>query len=119
VSRRSWLDGKEGLSKEPLDVQSLRKMIRGYFVGDVHDFAAPDQEYPLLRWSPSIDRLWWDEDAQLQWTTSENMKVIGAKGVGFRPKHFEVYGRGKAGRQPLDLGTIDVATEGPQDNEPP
>jgi hypothetical protein len=81
---------------EPRDVLSLRKGVRGYFVGDP-PLEASGERYLLVRWESSIGRLRWVDD-RLNADFKERMTVVTADGVGFRAEGFFVLGREEEGR---------------------
>jgi hypothetical protein len=78
--------------RAPMDVGSWRKLVRGYFVGDVEDPALPGEEYPLLEWNSRVISLRLVEDRFVV-RTEEKMTPKCAEGVVFQGKAFEVRGR--------------------------
>jgi len=90
----------------PRDVRSLRKIMRGVFIG-TGDLAAPDQEYPLLRWTSSASRFVRDGD-HLDLSFTERVQVVAAEGVAYRLKGFEARGRAEPGHSPIKLSPSDV-----------
>lgn len=95
------LDLDEGIrdelaAVEPRDVLSLRKGVRGRFVGSP-PLEAPGQRYPTVRWESSLRHLRW-VDARLDADFNEKMTVSTADGVGFRAESFFVLGREEEGR---------------------
>ncbi|WP_301124119.1 hypothetical protein [Mycolicibacterium fortuitum] len=95
--------------REPLDVGSLRKMVRGYFVGDVEDPAPAGNEYPHLVWN-SKTKVFRRSGERFLYTPEEKMTVQCADGVAFRGTSFEVRGRLQSGgfemldESPLESG---------------
>jgi hypothetical protein len=93
---REWL-----LSRTPVDVASTRKLVRGLLVGDVADpnrLAAPDQEYPILRWRTRLSRFARDGD-QFDASFTERMTVNVGEGVQFQGQAIEVRGRAALGAE--------------------
>lgn len=82
--------------RQPLDVSSLRKMVRGHFIGDVDDPAPPDSEYPHLEWNSSL-RSFRQVNDQFVFTPQEVVTVRCADGIGFQGQSFEVRGRNQSG----------------------
>jgi hypothetical protein len=98
---------------EPLDVQSLRKVVRGTFIlpEGTDELAAENEEYPLLRWSTSIKSLTKDASG-FRASLEESFRVICAEGVQFRTERFEAYGRPKPDSEPVRLdATIRVTVD--------
>jgi hypothetical protein len=89
----------------PLDSMSMRKIIRGRFSGTTGDMAAPDQEYPILRWTSRVASAV-REGHEMSFSFEEQITVVCADGVGFRGEGFEV--RGRQTDRPL-VGTGEVS----------
>jgi hypothetical protein len=90
----------------PRDVRSLRKIMRGAFIG-TGDLAATDQEYPLLRWTSSASRFVREGD-DLDVSFTERVQVVAAEGVEYRLRGFEARGRAEPGQRPIELSPTDV-----------
>lgn len=87
--------------RTPVDVASTRKLVRGLLVGDVADpdrLAAPDQEYPILRWRTRLSRFAREGD-QFDASFSEQMTVNVAEGVQFQGQAIEARGRAAPGSE--------------------
>jgi hypothetical protein len=82
--------------RSPLDVGSLRRMVRGYFVGDADDPAPAGSEYPHLEWNSSLKSFKQAGD-KLVFSPREVITVQCAEGMGFQGQAFEVRGRNQAG----------------------
>jgi hypothetical protein len=54
--------------------------------------AAPDQQYPLLRWKERMSAFRRKEDGTYEISFQETPTVICADGVQFRPESVEVWG---------------------------
>jgi hypothetical protein len=101
-------DARERLrALPPRDVRSLRKIMRGAFVG-TGDLAATDQEYPLLRWTSSVSRFVREGD-DLDVSFTERVRVVAAEGVECRLRGFEARGRAEPGQRPFELSPTDVS----------
>lgn len=82
--------------RSPLDVGSLRRMVRGHFVGDADDPAPAGSEYPHLEWNSSLKSFKQVGD-KLVFTPREAITVQCAEGMGFQGQAFEVRGRSQTG----------------------
>jgi len=91
--------------RPPRDVKSLRKMIRGHFVGDGSDPAPAGQEYPLLEWNSRVSAARWEED-KLKIDFEERFTVRCAAPYVFRGEAIEVRGREEPGADPLALTAV-------------
>jgi hypothetical protein len=80
------------LALGPLDSMSMRKVIRGRFSGTTGEMAAPDQEYPFLRWTSRVASAVREGD-EMSLSFEEKMTVVCADGAGFQGEGFEVRGR--------------------------
>lgn len=114
--------GDRIMAKEPWDVRSTRKMVRGKFIGKTDDPAAPDQEYPLLLWRSSVQRLAQTGPRKFDASFTEKLTVKCAEEVQFQGHAFQIHGRLRPGQQPVDLGPItvdsgNVATDPPNGPE--
>lgn len=69
----------------------MRRYLRGRFEGTVNDLAAPDQEYPIFRWSSNLKGFRRDGQA-FEMTPEENFTAVFAEGVVFHQDSFEVWG---------------------------
>ena len=99
--------------REPLDVQSMRKMSRGYLSSDDgRDPSPPEFEYPTLEWTSKIGRIWHAGDGSLQVSFDESMRFRAADGVSFEGRGFEVVGRPNSdGSAPVELNATSVRAE--------
>jgi hypothetical protein len=93
----------ELLKKDPLDIKSMRKIMRGRFIGEADDPAAEGQEYPQLEWKSEVNRAWWGEPNRLEVSFTETYKVICADEVLFQGQMFEVKGRLRPGQEQKEL----------------
>lgn len=82
--------------RSPLDVGSLRRMVRGHFVGDAEDPSPAGSEYPHLEWNSSLKSFKQVGD-RLVFTPREVITVRCAEGMGFQGQAFEVRGRSQTG----------------------
>lgn len=86
---------KERLFAPPYDkpLKSwLAKYMRGKFVGDAADLAAPDQEYPLFRWSSKLKSLERTETGGYRVTPDETLTAHFSDKIKFQSTSFEVWG---------------------------
>jgi hypothetical protein len=98
--------------RPPRDVQSLRKMIRGQFVGDGTDPAPPGQEYPRLEWNSSVRTLNRDGD-KFSASFQETITVRCASSYTFSGRALEARGRAEPG-SPLRFDpVVDVPKTAP------
>jgi hypothetical protein len=70
----------------------ITKYIRGTFLGPGDNLAAPDQEYPLLRWAGRVSAFRRKDDGTHELSFDENVTVVCGDEVQFRPGSFEVWG---------------------------
>jgi hypothetical protein len=101
----SEADFPELVQRPPRDVQSLRKMVRGHFVGPGGDPAAPGEEYPYLEWLSTVRTLTRDGD-KLSLSFQEKFTVRCAVAYGFRGRALEVRAREEPGQEPIRLDAI-------------
>lgn len=94
----------------PRDVGSLRKMVRGYFVGDGADPAPPNEEYPRLEWISAVKTMQ-REGEKFMLSFQEKFKVRCAPTYGFRGLALEVRGRAEPGANPVQLNEVAVVAE--------
>jgi hypothetical protein len=90
----------------PRDVQSLRRMIRGHFVGDGTDPAPMGEEYPHLEWNSSVTT-WRREGDRFTSALNDKFVVRCSPEYSFSGAALEVRGRTEPG-SPLHL---DVSVE--------
>jgi len=94
-------------ARPPRDVQSLRKMVRGKFIGEQDDIAPPGEEYPYLEWRSNIRTITRTGD-EFSLTYNEHFTVRCHPDVGFQGLAFEARGRLQAGQSPM---TVEVGQE--------
>jgi hypothetical protein len=94
------------LALGPLDSMSMRKIIRGRFIGTTGDMAAPDQGYPFLRWTSKVARAVREGD-EMSFSFEEKMTVVCAEGVGFQGEAWEIRGR-RSDRPLVRTGEVTV-----------
>jgi hypothetical protein len=70
----------------------LAKYMRGKFIGDAVDLAAPDQEYPIFRWTSKLEGLKRTETGGYTITPDENMTAVFSDQVRFQAVSFEMWG---------------------------
>ncbi|MCW2899246.1 MAG: hypothetical protein JWO67_1511 [Streptosporangiaceae bacterium] len=78
--------------RPPRDVLSMRKMVRGHFVGPAEDPAPAGEPYPRLEWNSSVKDIV-RVGNRFNATFQEDMRVWCAPDIGFRGSSFEVRGR--------------------------
>jgi hypothetical protein len=91
---RDWL-----LGRNPVDVASTRKVMRGLLLGEVADptrLAAPEEEYPILRWRTRLSRFAREGD-EFSASFTERMTVTVADGIQFQGQAIEARGRPNPG----------------------
>jgi hypothetical protein len=109
-------DQPELYERPPRDVQSLRKMIRGHFVGDGTDPAPPGQEYPLLEWRSAVQTFTREGD-KFSVSFQERFTARCASSYTFSGEAMEVRARAEPG-SPIRLdAVVEVPTTTP--SEPP
>src|SRR5258708_19121640 len=81
--------------REPRDVSSLRKLMRGYFVGDGTDPSPAGEEYPRLEWHSAVKTLRREGD-DFKIAFAEKFTVRCASTYGFRRRAFAARGRAEA-----------------------
>ncbi|MGN9909365.1 hypothetical protein ACTMTJ_17615 [Phytohabitans sp. LJ34] len=97
--------------RPPRDVQSLRKMIRGQFIGDGADPAPAGEEYPYLKWNSNVKTMTRDGD-KFSLSFEEKFRVYCAPSYTFTGQAFEVRGRAETG-SPIRLDTVIEVTKTP------
>jgi hypothetical protein len=89
----------------PRDVSSLRKLIRGHFVGDGGDPAPPNEEYPRLEWNSGVRTVEREGD-RFRFSFQERFTVRCAAGYGFRGIALEARGRLEPGDEPARFADV-------------
>jgi hypothetical protein len=93
----------------PRDVESLRRLIKGQFVGSGGNPAPPDEEYPRLEWHSSVKTLK-REGERFSLSFQERFTVRCASDYGFKGIGYGVRARTETGQEPIRLeGAIEVA----------
>jgi hypothetical protein len=114
----SHADFPELVERVPRDVQSLRKILRGHFVGPGDDPAPPGEEYPYLEWRSAVRTLTRDGD-KFSLSFQEKVTVRCASGYGFRGTGFGVRAREEPGQEPIRLeAVVDVSVNPETDASP-
>jgi hypothetical protein len=70
----------------------INRYLRGTFVGQADSLAAPDQEYPIIRWEGRLSRFRRNENGTHTISFNDDATVVCGEGVEFRPKSHEVWG---------------------------
>jgi hypothetical protein len=84
------------------------RYLRGTFLGDAEDLAAPDQEYPLFRWTSKLKTLSRTDNGGYHLEMDEQMTARFSDDVQFQPQSFEVWGPREAlGMQPPSTKGLD------------
>jgi len=94
----------------PMDVQSLRKIIRGRMIGAAADPAQDGEMYPRLEWTSSIGSVI-REGSTFQIKGQEQLTVRTHPDIKFQFDSIEVVGRLKEGHVPVELDPQDVILE--------
>lgn len=103
--------------RDPMDVRSMRTLVRGAFVDVGDDLVAPDERYPLLTWRRGLSRLELTDKRELDASIQETMTVKCADGVSFRRVGIEIHGRRMDGQEPRNLQIEKLeSTAGPADD---
>jgi hypothetical protein len=89
----------------PRDVSSLRKLIRGHFVGDGSDPAPPNEDYPRLEWNSGVRTVEREGD-RFVFSFQERFAVRCAPSYGFRGMALEARGRLEPGDEPIRLSEV-------------
>jgi hypothetical protein len=87
---------------KPMDVQSLRKGIRGRLIGEAEDPAMSGELYPRIEWSSGISTMVRD-GSTFKMTYAEKFTVRTHPNISFVPERLEVFGRLENGQVPVDL----------------
>lgn len=95
----------ELISRAPRDVGSLRKMIRGRFIGTMNDLAPTGEEYPYLEWRSRV-RSMTRVDDEFRMTFDETFTVRCHPDAQFQGTAFEVRGRAESGADPVHLEAV-------------
>lgn len=104
--------------RSPRDVQSLRKMVRGKFIGVQDDIAPPGEEYPHLEWRSGV-RTFTRTGDEFALTFNEHFTVRCHPDVSFQGLAFEARGRLEAGQDPLAITVGQEIQQGSAVEEPP
>jgi len=78
--------------REPRANWPFTKFVRGAFVGPLDDLAAPDQQYPMLRWKAGIRDFVNVGGGRYSFTPEDNLTIVCGKGASFEAGSFEVWG---------------------------
>jgi hypothetical protein len=70
----------------------LVRYLRGRFVGDAADLAAPDQEYPIFHWRSKLESLKRTETGGYELTPDETLIARFSEAVTFQQTSFEIWG---------------------------
>jgi hypothetical protein len=70
----------------------ITKYMRGTFVGPADKLAAPDQEYPLLRWEGRVSAFRRKDDGTHEISFAETLRAMCGEEVHFRPESSEIWG---------------------------
>jgi hypothetical protein len=76
---------------KPLGPWPLAKYVRGRLVGDSSVLAQAGNQYPFIRWSPTIKSCALDAAGKLNIQFSETFTAELADGIGFQPQSVEVW----------------------------
>jgi hypothetical protein len=98
-------DFAELYERVPRDVSSLRKLIRGYFVGDGSDPALSHEEYPWLEWNSGVRTAEREAD-KFMFSFQERFTVRCAPSYSFRGTALEARGRLEPGAEPFHLSEV-------------
>lgn len=101
----SETDFAELYERAPRDVSSLRKLIRGHFVGDGSDPAPPNEEYPRLDWNSGVRTVEREGD-MFKFSFEERFTVHCAPSYGFRGVALEARGRLEPGDEPIRFSEV-------------
>ncbi|GLZ42849.1 hypothetical protein [Actinokineospora sp. NBRC 105648] len=89
------------LAITPLDVQSLRKVVRGRLIGTAADPAPEGEMYPRLHWTTRIESA--VEGRTVEMNHKEQMTLHVHPDIGFQLDRIELRGRPVDGQAPIDL----------------
>lgn len=81
-----------GRYEKPRANWPITKYVRGACLGPADKLAAPDQEYPLLRWEGRVTAFRRKADTTHEISFAENLKVVCGEGIRFRQDNFEAWG---------------------------
>jgi hypothetical protein len=70
----------------------LVRYLRGRFIGDAADLAAPDQEYPIFHWRSKLKSLKRTETGGYEITPDETLIARFSEEVTFQQTSFEIWG---------------------------
>jgi hypothetical protein len=90
-------------NRRPLDVRSLRKIVRGTFIGEANKLPAAGQVHPYLRWESSLNTLSEDQDGNLRAEFNEQWTIICGEGIEFRGESFELRGRFEQDKEHIQI----------------
>lgn len=104
-------EATELLNIKVLDVESLRKMIRGRLVNAASgELAAENETYPIVEWGSSIKGVI-REGRTIRFENSEKFKFRFSPGVRMHLDRLEVIGRVEEGHVPVELQVSDESSE--------
>ncbi len=109
------LDLPEGIAEKlndvaPMDVQSLRKVVRGRLTGVAEDPAEEGERYPRLVWSSGVDSVV-REGSAFMIMHRERMTVRTHPEIGFRLERLGVHGRLESGQAPVQISDEEIVVE--------
>ncbi|MEV7038330.1 hypothetical protein [Amycolatopsis sp. NPDC051061] len=109
------LDLPKGIAEKlndvgPMDVQSLRKVVRGHLTGTAEDPAEEGERYPRLVWSSGVDSVM-REGSAFTITHREKMTVRTHPDIGFRIERLGVHGRLESGQAPAQISDEEIVVE--------
>ena len=93
------------ITRPARDVGSLRKMVRGKFIGTLDDIAPAGEEYPYLEWRSNVRTMTRTGD-EFKMTFDETFKVHCHPDAQFQGTAFEVKGRAEPGAEPVNLEAV-------------
>jgi hypothetical protein len=99
--------------RPPRDVASLRRIVRGAFLGE-GPLTEESQEYPALLWTSRIAGIA-REGTKVTFSTEDKLKVLAAAGINFRADRLELLGRIVKGAPTVELQDpipVEVAVSG-------
>lgn len=76
----------------PLESYELRKIVRGYLIGEHDKLTASGQEYPFLKWYSGIKSFRENSSREYDIELDMRFEVVLGQNVKFEPKSYEIYG---------------------------
>jgi hypothetical protein len=109
-------DMKADLAKYNVAVGAWKvvRYFRGLLLGQGRELAAPDQEYPFLRWKSSIQKATSNSEGGISITPTDTLSPLLAPGISLKPTSYEMWGPERGTGETAPQAIESKITEGPR-----